>query len=496
MKATPRDRRIALALILALLAIFHADGGFLPGNDAKPSIYSAATLLAEGRMTFTPESEPFMFQWEVDGPGGPRSGSLVNWTSPIAGASPRDLYAAGKLRLKAPKYFIVESRAHEFVSSYGPTTPLVALPFFAILHAALGDLRSHPLALWYGGKAVAALLTALSAALIFLSARRLELDERKSIFVALVYGIGTCAWSVLSQTLWQQATDAFFLTLGAYLLVRALPSAPGSDRKTWAGCGLAFAIAAACRPTCFTALAVVGAYLLFARRRDFPALVAGALLPAIAALSYNARTFGSPFVFGQLLVLQAGGRQVLSSPFSGLVGMLVSPGRGLFVFSPVLLFACWGIVRAWRARAEAKWSAIRVLSAAAVALLLAESLPFEWWGGWSFGYRRLADMVPLLVLGLVPVADDIFRAGARRTAFALTFAWSIVVQFLGTYAYDLDGWNARVIDGVARNIDQAEFRDRLWSVSDSPIVYYATHYSEARAHREEWIATWLKRPSA
>lgn len=496
MKASRRDGWIAAALIALLLVVFHADGGFLPGNDAKPSVYAAATLLAEGRMTFSPDTEPFMFKWEIDGPTGTRSGSLVNWTSPINGVSPRELYASGSLRLKGPKYFLVESHSHAFVSTYGPAPPLVALPVFAFLHAALGDLRDHPRALWYGGKAAAALLMAIAAALLFLTARRLDLDERRSVVVALVYALGTCAWSVLSQTLWQQAADSFFLMLGAFLFVRALATEPGSARGAFAACGLAFGMAGACRPTAFVALAVVSTYVLFARRRDAFSFAAGAAAPVLATLLYNASTFGSPFVFGQLLALGEGGRSVWSFSPEGLAGTLFSPGRGLFVFSPVVGFAVWGIVRAWRQRDDSRWAAIRVFSAAAGAMILVEALPADWWGGWSYAYRRIADPIPLVVLGLVPVASDIARTTARRVSFAVALGWSVFVQVLGATAYDLDGWNARVENGVAQNIDQPRFRARLWSIGDSPIAYYATHWSEARAHRNEWIAIWLRRPSA
>jgi hypothetical protein len=364
-----------------------------------------------------------------------------------------------------------------------------------VLHAALGDLRQHPKALWYGGKAVAALLTAMAAALLFLSARRLELDERKSVVVALVYALGTCAWSVLSQTLWQQATDSFFLALGAFLFVRALPSTPGTARYAIGGSGLAFAIAAACRPTVFVVLAIISGYLLVARRKDLAPFAAGAVVPAAAFLVYNTATFGSPFVFGQLLALQKGGRSAWNVPVEGLAGLLVSPSRGLFVFSPVLLFAVWGIVRAWRTRGEERWSAIRVLSACAGVMILVEALTSEWWGGWSYGYRRIVDAMPLLVLGMIPIADDMVRSRGRRIAFAAAFGWSFAVQALGATAYDLDGWNARRIDGVAHDIDRPRHRHRLWSVSDSPIVYYATNYSRSRAHRFELVDLFIRQPT-
>ena len=33
---------------------------------------------------------------------------------------------------------------------------------------------------------------------------------------------------------------------------------------------------------------------------------------------------------------------------AGLLGLLVSPSRGMLVYSPVLAFAFWGALRVWR----------------------------------------------------------------------------------------------------------------------------------------------------
>jgi hypothetical protein len=493
MSAARRERFTAIALTVVLLVVFHLDGGFMPGNDAKPNVYGAATLLAESRMTFSPETEPFMFAWEVDGPRGPRLGTLVDWKSPIDGVAPTELYARGALRLRGPKYFLVRTPNDGYVSTFGPVSALAALPVFALLHVAAGDLRAYPSLLWFGGKFVAALFVALAAACTFLTARRSKLGERAALVVAVVFALATCAWSVLAQTLWQQSVDVFLLALGVLLLTRALEI---DRRRAFAACGFVLGLAAACRPTSVMVVVVVGAFVALRHRSHAVAFVAGAAAPVLALLVYNAKVLGSPFAFGQILTQEQDGRTTWTLPFEGLAGVLVSPGRGLLVYSPVIGFALWGIARAWRERSDQRWVLVRVLSVAAAMMTLVECSHFDWWGGWTFGYRKIVDTMPLVVLGLMPIIEDLGKRRAYRNGFVAAFAWSVAVQALGVATYDLDGWNARMVDGTRRDINHPQNRARLWSLTDSPIAYHATHFSESRTARAEWIQIWLKRPSA
>ena len=94
---------------------------------------------------------------------------------------------------------------------------------------------------------------------------------------------------------------------------------------------------------------------------------------------------------------------------------------------------------------------------------------------------------------------------------------------VGAYVFDLVGWNAPVVwhvatpDGsepmrfgdeasaqrfarehggrvasIALNIDKPKYRGRLWSLVDSPLVYYLSHLSEARAQRRRVIERFLR----
>jgi hypothetical protein len=82
-----------------------------------------------------------------------------------------------------------------------------------------------------------------------------------------------------------------------------------------------------------------------------------------------------------------------------LVAILVSPFRGLFWSSPVLLFGVIGLVwffRQERFRAEA-W----LLSSILLFFLLFNAGFREWHGGWASGPRYLAPALPFLALPMV-----------------------------------------------------------------------------------------------
>ena len=521
----PTDHRIALGLIVGLVILYCANGDVLPGNDATPNVYLALNVLQAGRLSFTPSRMPWLFDWQLR-----RQGTslrpLFDLQTHIAEVEAAQLYADGIIVPK-PRYFMTPSVRTDpvsgetlYIGSYGPGAGLSAVPILAFARVFVGDLSVRPEVLWYSGKVAAALFAAASAGIVFLTCR-LWLQPAPALVLALAYGLGTCVWSVSSQTLWQHAPNEFFLTLGTFFLVH-----PRGSLRYAGLSGLFLGAAAACRPTSALLTVVVGAYMLVTERRRCLAFIAASLPFAVALGMYNSYFLGSLLHFGQTEAGQAiaffktGSRDVWQTPMLyGLAGLLVSPSRGLLVFSPFLALALWGAVLAWR---RAAFASLRPITLATVLLLAVESRWFDWWGGWGFGYRRIVDLVPMLVVLIVPTMGWVGTASWRRVLFGLLVSWSVCVQVLGAYAYDLDGWNAKrvyrvelssgetvVLDtasaarqvashggakGVVEqrlNIDRPEHRDRLWSLRDNQIGYYLAHFTEARQAKTAAVRQWL-----
>jgi hypothetical protein len=80
----------------------------------------------------------------------------------------------------------------------------------------------------------------------------------------------------------------------------------------------------------------------------------------------------------------------------GVYGNLLSPSRGIFVFSPFLALGVVGVVVYWQKWWERPLPLLVLAWLAALLLLVARGA--SWWGGWSFGPRLLTEIVPGLAL--------------------------------------------------------------------------------------------------
>ena len=132
------------------------------------------------------------------------------------------------------------------------------------------DIEHDRFRWWHGAALTASLLTALAALValfVFLAARGF-VQPVPAVLIALAFGLGSCAWPVSSQALWQHPASTFFLSLGAWLLLR-------SERRPLAAawCGAALGMAVLCRPTVAVVVVCTAAYLLCMDRRRCAAFV-------------------------------------------------------------------------------------------------------------------------------------------------------------------------------------------------------------------------------
>jgi len=494
---------------MSLFVVYNADPMYLCINDMTPNVNLPLQILDHGSLTFTPESHPFMFKWKSEKAGGDAEAKVKKWDPELLRQ-----YGEGTLKVTGGKYFLAESAIPgRYVNIYGIGAALTALPVYAAAKFVVPDLSERIRLVWFISRELAAALAALSAVCVFFCALALT-ERRDALIVAAVFGLGTCVWSTCSQGLWQQTPTVFFLALGACLFVRA-------GEKPWiaAPCAMAWSMAVLCRPTSAVVVCCAGVHLLLVNRRAFVLYAAAGLPFAVGLAVYNGLYMGSPFAFGQDAASRAvaaattGSSDIWGTPLSqGLAGLLVSPARGVFVYSPVLLPAIPGMVRIWSDR---KCAALRPLCVASVLVLCIDAKFFGWWGGWSYGYRLALDVAVFLSLMLVPMVGSLHRNRVVCGLFAAALLWSVGVQIIGVTAYDLGGWDNRKASVVVRSgglepvivleqgkvdemrrdpafvdaveltldVDLPNYRSRLWSIYDSPLVYYATHFRSARESR-------------
>ena len=326
------------------------------------------------------------------------------------------------------------------VSIYPVLSSVLAAPVFAVLRPFFAlDETGAALA----GKLAAALLASAAAAVLYLCLA-LRGKERAGL-AAAVFALGTTVWST-SQALWQHPAAVLFLTLALLCIVRA------EHDPAWAGrAGLPLALMVAARHADVALAAVVAVGIAVRWPRRIPTLVLWSL-PAVAfVLVYQWAYFGLPLRHGFTGTL---GR--FSAEWgTGHLGLLISPAKGLLVFTPVAAIAVAGMVVAFR-RGE-RWL-VTTLGAAAVAHWVLVGRWSEWHGGESWGPRLLTDALPLLFLFLPEGLDLAPRLGAALAAV------SIAVQALGAFAYDYQ-WE--------RSAHRTGADLPLWDPLHSPIAFYA-----------------------
>jgi hypothetical protein len=305
---------------------------------------------------------------------------------------------------------------------FPPGAALLALPFLAPLALAGAPPENLPLLLGVG-KIIGAVEEALAAALLIAALARVA-TPRWSLMLGLLYLLATAVRTTSSQALWQHGAVHLLEALALYLVVPLfLGDHPGRRRLVAAGLALGFAVVV--RQTSVVALVAV-LLALFAGGHSWRPLALGAVAGLLPLPLYDLVAFGNPLEQGY-------GVKPFATPLEvGLYGLLFSPSRGLFVYSPFLLFAIPPLLRAWRSP-QALAPLVRWLGVASLGLVLVYATYAEWWGGRVFGARFLTDVLPalFLALALAPPA-----ARWSRFAFGAAAAWALLLHTAGALAYE------------------------------------------------------------
>jgi hypothetical protein len=271
-------------------------------------------------------------------------------------------------------------------------------------------------------KFCASFLAALSASLLYLLLRR-RAEAPIALLLTLAYAFGTTTWVVSSQALWQHGI-AELMVISALVLL----TGPCTVRRALVA-GLLLGLIAGNRPPDVILGAALGIYgLVWAGQRLRAVLLAAAAaLPMIVVLLYNLGVAGNV----------AGGYGVIGKAaffrhdlLTGVGGLLVSPTRGLLVFSPFLLFLALGWRHLPRGREERRLTWAMSVAVVIQILLYART---DWRSGLSWGPRYMTDLLPLLIWLLVPVV--VALRGLGRLCFLLAVGVAVVIEAIGAFSY-------------------------------------------------------------
>ena len=329
---------------------------------------------------------------------------------------------------------------------FAPGTALVISPVVAVAVAA--GVEPRDVGVWaYLDKAMASGLVVLAALATFVATRRLT-DERAALIATFAVVAGTSLATIASQRTWQHPVAVAAVAIAWLWIVR------GRDDDRWlARAGLPLALAIIVRyPLAVVWVALLG-YLLFAHRRAVVPYLLWSAGPFVFLAIYTTVAFGSP------VSNSYGPRLWQWASLVGLPGNLISPSRGLLIFSPFLAVALWAIGRlAWRR--DPLWIFAMV---SLVLMWLAHGLYIGWWGGWTYGNRYFLEVMPIVATGVAVAWRD---AGDRaRAAFAASIAFSVAIQVAGLLAY-YHYWNGVNWDDARIGVDDDDAARQMWDLTD------------------------------
>jgi len=437
-----------LVVVAGTFVVFIANFRELGLTDTIPATLLAASIVRDFDLSLD-EFEPMLDRPATD----PRTTlrDQMNWTLAIR-------KVRGHLRSSYP------------VGAAVLAAPVFAGPAWTGNLRRLDDYRAV-------GKIAASLITALSSGFVFLCL--LRFTERKwALLLTATYAFGTSVWTTASQALWQHGPALLCLSVATWAAL-GLEERDGRRNAFLVslGCGMAIA----CRPQNAVSSAAIFGFALLLRPRRFlelalPAVVIGALVVWYDVHAFGTISGGYEALYGapvhahrHLTAVTA-----LSFPLAdGLSGLLVSPSRGLFVYSPVLFTALLGL-----AVAAVRNTLARFLMGWVIVTFCFYAKNQIWWGGTSYGPRYMTELALPLVLGLGMVFD---RIAAHRTLADAVMALatvSIAVQALGAVTWEC-GWHIAPY--------WLDYRpDRLWDFRDPEILRCLDQLEQTGPQRMEF----------
>ena len=422
----PRPRSIGATLtggllFLALIVVYNANGREIGGSDSQPTKLAARSLALRGNLYLD-----------------------------------EDVRRIPQLAERAS--FAKDLQGH-YRSAYSPVGSIFGAVTASAMRLAGADLDA-PRGPNLIAKLTASALTALAVTLVFFTLRRFT-STGVALAVSVGLGIGTNFWALHSQTMAQHDVVAFGIALCLFNWTR--PTRELAARHLWMGAlGLGLAITARTQVGPLVGVLCLGLLVRVGWRRALgPIALAAVILGVLIAAQWH--WFGHPL--GAMPILEQLHPEVHAvegslsrEPWVGASGLLVSPNRGLLVFSPIVILALIGVIPALRALPDhgLGWAFIGCLL-----LYVGYGSYTVWWGGHSYGPRYLLDFVVLLTPAAAIALDRVIRSRVARAACALLLAWSIVAA--GTGAFFSDNWNTS-----PNEIDKNH--SRLWDWRDPQIT--------------------------
>ncbi len=363
--------------------------------------------------------------------------------------------------------------SNEVCSTYLLGQPLAIIPFDLVASRLSG--HEHwpfgPTVLWFD-RLVGPLFGALLVLVFFLFSIRLGYGVRRSLILAFILAFASTVWPD-EQSVLEHTEVALFLLLAMYGAFRFREQGAGWPALVLAGVGIGGAAITRYQDAFLGSLGLAVFLLLpggpwpglIGRVKRGAYVLAGLAPFAILDMWYSWVRFGSPVasghdetVFGYAI-------------WKGVLGLLVSPGKGLLWYCPIIFLLAIAGPRFFR-----RYGGLSIGLATTIAgFILLYGYVTYWHGDPAWGPRYLYGVVPFLVLPL----GELLRWPKRSrklvwTVTALVVLISFGIQFSAVAVSPWRTWY-RVIQYEEKqgyNWEWIAARYRYhWNIHESPLIF-------------------------
>jgi len=307
-----------------------------------------------------------------------------------------------------------------------PGISFITAPLIWLGHAIPGLNAVHV------GLLTNSLVTALTASLLFLWLIDLGFSQSVATITTLSYGLCTIAW-VYARMFWESSMLAlcFLVAVWSVYPIQHQAKIPKS-KILW--CGLAMAIGLTLRFETAIAILLIELYLFYISVTDCKSVtstknlkstilyIVPIILTIFGLLYFNLTRFGSLSETGYTKEI------LFQRPWIGCFGLLFSPGRGLFIYAPIMVLLFWGIRPTWQRLPRAYFGLIAMLC---LSYWIFYGSWYAWGGTWGWGPRFLLPILPLLMLFVAETLQSKTNQLTSKIGVCFLIILSLIVNFLG-----------------------------------------------------------------
>jgi hypothetical protein len=303
----------------------------------------------------------------------------------------------GSFKSRVPGYY--RGGVYLETSKYGLGFSIITIPFYLVTKtiAKWIDPEAIDIITRFAPMLANVFITAITCAILFSFAKLLFQKRYIALIITILYGFATLAWPY-SRYDFSEPLTGLCLLLSLYTIVLYQQS----KKIFWLSISsISICFAMFTRVFEATAIFVWILYLIWYFKKDRVPINLKILVSILTPIAitiifffwYNYYRFGNMVVTGYEQEIFSP-RQFISALFTGIYGLLFSPGKGIFWYSAPVILAIFAFPIFWKQTRSLSLLCLTII----ILHFLIYSIWHAWEGGWCWGPRNLVPIIPIFIL--------------------------------------------------------------------------------------------------